>query len=80
MRLAVFWIFYLCVLCCSLSAVASSTGAEVRLPVASIELDWFDARRQRPVKVTVWYSVGSALPDQAWAGCARNCVCIRRLI
>ncbi len=58
MRLAVFWIFYVCVFCCSLSAVARSTGTEVKLPVASIELDWFDARRQRPVKVTIWYPLG----------------------
>lgn len=29
------------------------------LPVASLELDWYDKSRQRPVKVTLWYPKSS---------------------
>lgn len=55
------------------SAPAQVKSTEVRktqLPVASVELDWFDPSRQRPVKVTVWYPVGEqcqAKPAQAKA-------------
>ena len=54
-----FWVFCLLVIWFSLPAVAASAAVQqAALPVASIELDWFDASRQRPVKVTVWYPLG----------------------
>lgn len=44
----------------------SADDEKATLPVAMAEFDWFDAARQRPMKVTIWYPIDqdSCLKDE----------------
>ncbi len=75
MRTLGFWFLCLLLICCSQPAVArAATVQQAALPVATIELDWFDASRQRPVKVTLWYPLGQHC--QAKPGQAKTQLCL----
>lgn len=73
----VFWLLLLglCTACTSAPLQRIETAVrKAALPVATVELDWFDSNRQRPVKVTVWYPVGQHCQTKPGQVAAQLCL------